>query len=1183
MANWTNAQQNAIDSRKGTVLVSAAAGSGKTAVLVERVMERLCDPEHPTDADRLLIVTFTKAAAAEMKSRIALRLSAMLEQSPGNKQLKRQKVLLQRANISTIHSFCSRIVKEFFYKLNISPEFTIGDDSQLSLFRREAVEAALEEGYASGGEAFYRLAEVFGSDKDDKRLSDTILRVYDFTCAHPFPKQWMAQTEALYHSDTPIEQTVWGKLLLTYIKEALIHCIHLTKTAMNLLDTEETLQKAYLPALESDCGMLQAILSLCDTGTWNQIMQGVAGRTFARLGTAKGYKDDPLALQVKSLRQQVKDTFEKKLLPKLFSETDCKEDLAQQALLIGELFRLVQSFTTHLEEIKRKKRTADFSDLERWALQLLYEEQDGEYVTTPEAELIRQRFDEIIVDEYQDTNEAQDRIFRAVSKNEENLFLVGDVKQSIYGFRQAMPQLFLGRREAYEDYCRGEEVYPAKIILDRNFRSRQTVTDTVNYLFRQLMTKDSADVDYEGGEELVAGAVYPEQKGAETELVILRGDSVQDETLDEDMAVLEAREIAGQIHRMMGEGFLVTEKGIQRPAAFGDFTILLRSANNHMAKYVQELQQNGIPAKAGRQPGFFRTGEVAVMVSLLRIISNPMQDIPLASVLMSPLYGFAPDDMTKLRLCDKDSSLYLALRKSAEQGMALSQKVLWDLEAYRTVSATMTADRMLRYLYETTGFCDLVQSMEGGQRRLSNLHLLLDYARQYEAAGYHGISGFVRFIDRLEKEKGELPAAESMEDGDNAVTVMSIHNSKGLEFPVCFLAGCSRRFHKLQEEALIHPKYGLGVKLRMADTLCKYTTMMREAISIALSKEDMAEELRVFYVALTRAKEKLILVTTEKKLPDRLSSLAAGLGEEERLDSYVVANANSFSDWILTCMLRHPDGQALRELSGVDVPVLRGESIPTMTVRFALPQPPWEQEAEEQAEPPQPDLELAERLRRQITFVYPYEALETLPAKVTASALAEEQSAKDRPMPTTLRRPSFLYEKGLTPAERGTATHAFLQFCDFSAAKEHLSEEKERLVQQGFLSAEQGKAVDEQRAAAFLNSDLCRRMTASPNCCREYRFTAEIPAYLVEESLKASFPEQTVVLQGAVDCVFEEDGALVLVDYKTDYVPEKAALWQRYERQLSLYAMAMEQCFGLPVKERLLYAFSISDTVTESD
>ena len=1178
---WTAEQQNAIDARRGTVLVSAAAGSGKTAVLVERVIQRLCDPDSPTDADRLLIVTFTKAAAAEMKERISARLSAMLEASPGDSNLKRQQMLLRRANISTIHGFCARVVKENFYKLGISPSFYIADEGELALFREQAISAVLAEAYETGGEPFRQLVEAFSGDRDDKKLVATILRVYDFTRSHAFPELWMRETAALYNGETPIAKTPWGKVMLRYIGDTVRHCIALTETALRCLEEDETLQKAYGPSLDADRDMLRSIAAVCEKEDWNAVITALQNREFVKFGSARGYKDDPLALQVKKLRQNVKDAIGDKLLSKLPSAEDCREDILRQRVLIDELFRLTKNFSSRLSEIKAQKRAADFNDLERWTLDLLYEERDGQYILTAEAEQIAQQFDEIIVDEYQDTNQAQDRIFRAISKDEGNLFLVGDVKQSIYGFRQAMPQIFIDRRSAYPVYDREQDNYPACIVLDRNFRSRKTVTDTVNYLFRQLMSADSGDVDYDDREALVAGAQYDPQDGTETSLDIIEADAVQDETLDEDMAVLEARRIGERIAAMVGEGFQVTDHGVKRPATYSDFAILLRSANNHMAKYVKELQQNGIPAKSGKNPGFFETAEIAVILSLLRVINNPMQDIPLASVLMSPLYGFTPDDLADIRVADRKASLYLALQQAAENGMEQAAAFLQDLDEYRTFAATQTADRMLNHIYAKSGYPSLVQAMSNGERRLANLQLLLEYAAKFESAGYNGVGGFVRFVDKLQRQNGDLIAAETAQGADNAVQIMSIHNSKGLEFPVCFVAGCNRKFNRAREDVVLHPELGLGVMLRDENTPSKYTTLMREAIFIAQDRESMAEELRVLYVALTRAREKLILVTTEKSLAARLAALSAGITKEQRLEPYGVSSARSVSDWLLTCALRHPDGYKLRQLAGVPVETWQDDETPALEVQCLLPQPAWEPETAADTEKAQPDSELLAELRSRIHYQYTYSSLLDLPAKVTASALAEEEADRQAPLEAkNLSRPSFLYSKGLTPAERGTATHVFLQFCDFDAARQNPQAELERLLQMGFLTPEQGEAVDFGKVSRFFESSLAKRMLRSTNLQREYRFTADIPASMVKDGLARDLADQPVVLQGAVDCVFEEDGQLVIVDYKTDFVKDQSVLWERYRKQLSLYAMAMEQCIGLPVKETLLYSFYLDAAIS---
>ena len=1098
----------------------------------------------------------------------------MLEQDPENARLRRQQMLLPRASISTIDSFCSDVVKENFYKLNISPNFTIGDEGQQKLFKNQAAQDVLDEAYENGSEAFFHLVETFSDNRSDNGLAELIKQVYDYTRAYPFPEKWMRDTAALYQTDAPLGETPWGRVIQRETEGQLHRCMALTHSALRLAEQDAKILEKRAPAFHSDLALYQRTLEFCEKNDWNGLCETVQQAEFIRFKQLRGYTGDPLVNRIGELRERAKKETYGKIKEHLCTEEEGQEDIRRHRELIGELFRLTRRFIQRLDEIKAEHHVAFFSDLTHWTLQLLWEERDGEYVKTEEAELISRRFDEIVVDEYQDTNEAQDRIFQAISRDEQNLFFVGDVKQSIYGFRQAMPRLFLRRRASYADYDRKTDRYPARIDLDRNFRSRSSVTDTVNYLFGQLMSEEAGDVDYNEREALVAEAEYAAQEGVETELLILEQDRAAGDLADEKMEVLEAEQIARRIHEMMAEGFLIKEGETQRPVTYGDFAVLLRSANRYMPQYVKTLAEAGIPAVSGKSPGFFKTAEVAVMLSLLRIISNPIQDIPLLSVLVSPLYGFTPDDLTKIRVsADRKLPLYLALRKAAEN-LEPADAFLRDLEEYRAMAATLPTDKLLRYIYGKTGYCSLVQAMEFGERRLMNLQLLLEYARNYESSGYHGAAGFVRFVDRLQEQKDDLPAAETPEGAENAVRIMSVHNSKGLEFPVCFVAGCSRKFTPQKETTLFSQTLGIGTKLYEEGTSCRYDSLMKNAVSVEKKRDEISEELRVYYVALTRAKEKLILLMTEKDLDSRLDKLGSNLGENEKMDSFSVNDAKSASDWFLSCALRHPDGAKLRERAGLHIPVLQNKYASRWKISLLIPETEAAEETEVSREQILPDPELLQMLRRRMDYRYPYEEVLDVPAKVTASALSEEEAKSFAPI-RSLPRPSFLSKKGLTPAERGTATHEFLQFCSFEHAREDFAKEVERLVEGGFLSPRQGEAVDENSVSSFFASDLARRMENASDLEREYRFTVEIPARYVKEELSEE-TEQTVVLQGAVDCVFEEDGELVIVDYKTDRIKDGAALWERYQKQIQLYAMAMEQCTGKRVKETMLYSFALN-------
>ena len=1173
--NWTESQRDAIDARQGTLFVSAAAGSGKTAVLVQRVIERLTDPVSPSDADRLLVVTFTNAAAAEMKERIGERLAELLEKNPGDMQLQRQQMLLQRANISTIHSFCSDLVRENFYKLNISPDFRILEEHEWKLLREQAMAQVLEQAYAQATPDFQAFLEGFCAERNDQRMMGLIDHLYDFLRTHPFPKRWMEEQEQAYQADMPIGKTPWGQVILDYAAGMVSYAILLTEHALELLTQDDKLKQAYTEMFSEELTGYRYLQEVLQSGDWDRTAQALSSITYIRMPTPRGYKDDPLQQQIASFRKESKEAMEK--LGTFFaqSEEEYRRELERLAPLIHTLFDLTLQFSQELDILKLQKKAADFNDLEHWALQLLIEETEHGICRTEEAIQLSKQFDEVMVDECQDINETQDMLFRAISREEQNLFMVGDVKQSIYGFRQAMPKLFLDRRNAFPAYSRTENQYPASLMLDRNFRSRQTVIDSVNFLFRQLMSEQAGDVVYQGKEELVAGAEYPPQEGCETRLDFLQPDRQREEDASEEaMAVLEARHIASMIASMMEDGFLVTNRTGQRPARYGDFCILLRSANRYAAEYAKELQRHGIPAQSDVSPGFFETSEIAVMLSFLRVIDNPIQDIPLLAVLMSPVYGFTVDDMADIRLEGRVLPLYLALVQHAESGDARSQAVLKDLDEYRMIAATVPSDRMLERIYEKSGYRNMVQAMDDGERRLANLQLLLDYARKYESFGYHGISRFIQFLDRLQEKDFDLPSAAVCTESDNVVRVMSIHRSKGLEFPVCIVAGCDREINSRKADTLLHPKLGVGMKLWNNEGFYRYNTLPRKAIALEEDRETMSEELRILYVAATRAREKLIFVSTVKNLEKRLSALGAQLTEAEQIDPHLVTQASRMSDWLMMCGMRHPDGQKLRELAGVTDEIIQRKEYTPWDIRILLPPEADQVQEIREEEPAEADPSLLQTLQKQVEYRYPYEGLRGIPAKVTASALTKKEEAA-HPGESLLSRPSFLYSKGLTPAERGTALHSFLQFSNYAAAAENPQAELERLQAQGFLTKEQAEAVNRKQVQQFFQSQIAKRMLASSYLVREYRFAVEIPASQAapESSQNLSLTDHMVVLQGAVDCAFEEDGELVIVDYKSDRSSQPEELWRRYHKQLELYAMAMEQCTGKPVKECLLYSF----------
>lgn len=1169
---WTPDQQNAIEARGGTLLVSAAAGSGKTAVLVERVIQRLLDPVNGCDADRLLVVTFTKAAAAEMRERISAAISARRSAQPDDARLLRQQMLLPCASICTIDSFCNDLVRENFHRLDLSPDYKILDAGELTLLRGEAMDAVMEEFYQENSPAFTELLELVRKGRDDAELTDTVYRLYDYTQAYPFPEEWIKKARTLCRTGLPEADNPWMAEIRAYIREALSFAQLTTQGALNLLESEPALFEKYAPAFRSDLNALSHIQDTLDNDGWDALCEAMESIQFVRLPNApKDYTDSPVKAAARESRDHVKDTVKKMQEALCANTAENEEDMAYLAPLLNKLFDLTLRFSAKFAQLKKEKHAADFSDIEHLALSLLIERQDGQICRSPLAEELSERYAEILVDEYQDTNEAQDLLFRMLSHNEENLFLVGDVKQSIYRFRQAMPEIFLNRRDRLPPY--EHDHYPARITLGRNFRSRKGVTGMVNFLFRQLMSKPLGEMEYTKEEELVPAASYPESQEPDCELHLLdAGDKG-----DNSAAVYEARYIAARINQMLREGLTVQDGGKTRPARRKDFCILLRGVKGKADVYVQELARCGVPAWAELSGGFFDTAEIRTMLSLMRILDNPLQDVPLLSVLFSPIYGFTPDEAAALREIKKHTPLYRCMTQAAKQGDQKCEAFLSQLSFLRRLSATLPAESLLRRIYEETGYPALVQAMGGAEQRAANLQLLLSYAAKYEAAGHQGLTGFIRFIDRLEEQQAQLSAASAVSESADVVRVMSIHKSKGLEFPVCILANCAGAFNQSgrNQRLLLHAKLGAGLMRRDAETLRLFSTIPHTAVRLASERSELSEELRVLYVALTRAREKLLLVMTVKNPEKKLSALASAFDGQSAVPPFAVRNAKSYGDWLLTAALRHPDAAPLRALlPEQEIPLLNAD----FSLRTVICPAPAETEAAEAADVQElpPDLALEAEIRRRVEYEYPYAALSRSVAKRAASSLGEQEMQFSM---IGVSRPSFLEKEGLSPAERGTALHKFMQFSDYRRAGEDPDAEVARLVQKGFLSEAEGKAVDRKRVAAFFQSTLAKRMLQSETLLREYKFTFFLPAGECDDGLPDSVAQEKVLVQGIADCVFVENGKLIIVDYKTDRIAHEDALVERYRAQLSVYRRALAECIGLPVGQTLLYSFHLGKEI----
>lgn len=1175
---WTTDQQHAIECCKGSVLVSAAAGSGKTTVLVERVIRRLTDEDNPCSAEDLLIVTFTRAATAQMREKIGAAILKRLSEDPTDRHLRCQYMLLPFAKICTIDSFCNDLVRENFHALGISPDYSLLDNETAVIMKNDVCEAMLERAYEEDSDgSFSGLSDMMSSGSSDEDFAKLIIKMYDISTAYPFPDLWLDSLIEEY-SQPDINKSCWGVIIKKYVCDMLDYCVSSSNDMIAAMESDSIVADAYGAAVQSDINMYAELREKVNRD-WDEALEAFNTVKYMGLGRVpKGYESETKNA-VMTARKKLKELLKKVPNIMCVSSGEHSEDVRLMRGPVTELIELVKQFGREYSAEKDKMNSADFSDILHRALNLLaVSDGRGGYIKTDLARELSSHYVEILVDEYQDINEAQDMIFKAISADENNLFTVGDVKQSIYRFRQAMPEIFLRRRSTTHSFESGK--YPLGITLGSNFRSRVGVTSCVNYIFRQLMSTEAGELEYDDSEALNAAAKYPERDTPDCELHVVTDKGNRADTLE-----AQARYVARYIDRTVREGkTLVTKGGALHPASYGDFCILLRTAKNVSSVYANALSERGIPVFSPETGGFFEAAEISFILSLLRVLDNPVQDIPLAAVMLSPLFGFSAGELADIRASAKErleagetEPLYRSVAASADEGDEKAAAFLKKIESLRRLSLTLSAGELVRRVCEETGFDAIAGAMPDGERRRLNIGLLCDYAEKYEAAGNLGLSGFIRFIDKVARTSGDLATAARPSENADIVRIMTVHQSKGLEFPICIFADMQHAFNERDntESVLISSSAGLGMKRRTEDGISVYDTASRRAAVITSERMGRSEEMRVLYVALTRAKENLVMVTSVPNPEKGLAKVAVECGIGERANPFAVLRMNNFSDLVLTALMRHPAADELRKLSGVDVPIFLPEKD-----RFKLKVVVSDSEsfmtesANEQKIAAKPVFfdEVCERL----DYSDPRSVLSSVPAKRAASDGSERGINREY---FASSRPAFMSSGGLTPAQRGTATHKFMQFSNYAAARADIESELARLVDVGFLSEDEGKAVNIGAAKRFFMSPLAERIFASDNVMREKKFAALFPAKFFYPELMGEAAEEKIVVQGIADCVFVEDGKLVIVDYKTDTGVDAEALLDRYSAQLGIYREALSQALGMPVKETLLYSFFMNSTV----
>ena len=1198
----TREQRSAVENRGGQLLVSAAAGSGKTRVLVERLLGRV-EEEH-TDIDRFLVITYTRAAAAELRGRIAAELSDRLAQRPGDAFLRRQATLVYQAPIATIDSFCAQFLREEGHRLELDHDFRLCEENEARILLEDVLAEVLEENYqkAEPGSDFALLVDTMSDGRNDSRLVRILLDVRGKIQSHPDPERWLREQTQVFALEgvTDAGATPWGEVLLSDARRQADYWAGRLMWALELCQGDKVLMGAYAPGIQTALNGVLAVSQATAKG-WDETRDKLAQVRFERLGSSRGCEDTQAKDWVKAVWDRCKERLGKLKKPFADDSAGLLSDMGAVYPAIRGLLTLVGELETAFSEEKRRRGVLDFSDLEHLSAKLLVGE-DG--TPTDLARRWSERYDEVMVDEYQDANAIQDALFTALSDGGRKLFLVGDVKQSIYRFRLADPTIFLDKYRRFPLWEKAAEGEPRKILLSRNFRSRPQVLEGCNDLFRAIMSRDFGEMDYTDAE-----ALYPkddpfpgQDKDYAVELNLLdcaeaRGEEEGGGKPRRDE--LEARFVAKRIRSLLDEGFPVDDgEGGLRPVRSGDIVVLLRSPGPVLRDYAAALGELDIPWEAEGGGDFFAATEIQVALSLLQIIDNPRQDVPLIAALRSPVFGFSADRLSQIHAGAPWADFYTAL--TLDKGEDAEHFLTW-LGRMRRRAVDESCDRLVWRLYDETNLPGIFAALDEGETRRGNLLTLSQLARDYQGGGHRGLYDFLTYLRRLEEQE-KSPALPGTGSGGGGVKLMSIHRSKGLEFPVVILAGLARKRNTADEKApmLFHPELGVGPWRLDLERMLEYPTLSRLAVERKMSWEQAAEELRLLYVAMTRAKDKLIMtcaLTYGRSEVDKLLGEAGAPVEPQAL-----LDRSAPGHWVLLYALARPEAAALR---GEAVPPAVRSDVtfgPAWDIRWHTPEAASLKRTKSQGKNVSTDAGedpglLADRFR----WTYPYEALAQLPSKLTATQLkgrnldaeaAEEAglssaqeagvSGADTPAPAEstpgarFDRPRFASERlGLTPAQKGTALHLVMQYIDFSRcdSTEHIAAEIGRLMEQKFLTPQQGEAVEPERILAFFTSPLGRELMGASLLRREFKFSLLAPARRYYPGVA---PEEQVLLQGVVDCYFETVEGITVVDFKTDQVhgeklEERA---KEYAPQLRAYGDALEEITGKPVRRKVLWFFS---------
>ena len=1145
---FTPAQAAAIGARGGSLLVSAAAGSGKTRVLVERVVGLITDPQHPVEADSLLIMTFTNAAAAKLRADISTRLADEVRAHPGDVRLRRQQLLLQRASIGTVDAFCLHFVQQHFAALDVPPDFETAEEADLTRIEQETLADVLEEAYRDPD--FRAFADLYDRGRTDQTAGNAVLELYHFSRSLPHPAQALQSFADQWQQDAPPQDTPWGQDLLHIALDRARGAKALLEAGARTAARDEAADAAYTAVLQEDAARVGWLCRKLQEGDWDaalRVLEEVGGN-WRKAGRIKGGKDsNPAAFAASELRDRAK-----KQIAGLRTEfllctaAEYQEDRLRAAPLVAALVRVTQRFADACFAAKCEEKLLDYADFEHLTLDLLIGPDGGR---TPLCRTVSERYSAVLVDEYQDTNALQDAIYFALaSPAGDNLFFVGDIKQSIYRFRQADPTVFLGKQQNWQPYPQPAPL-PATLALDANFRSAPRVIEGINYLFSVFFSEGLGGVSYGDGQRLVVG------KPEETYPGLCEVD-----VIDGADAAGDAAGIARRIAIMVEEGFLVRSKEGPRPCRYEDFCILLRGRADFPV-YEEALRAADIPVFADTAADLLDAPHIRPFAALLRVIDNPAQDIPLASVLLSPMFPYTPDDLVSLRRSCPQGSLYGAVLYGGQSRFA---DFMEELTEYRRLARTLPVDRLLEELLARTGYLAAVGAMPDGARCREDLQAFVAWAG---SAGRAGLSALVRAMDAA-AASGGLNQSGGGQTRPGCVSIMTVHRSKGLEFPVVFVANTAHQFNQSDaiRPVLTHSRLGVGVMLRAGQAAKRYKTMPYAALAQAIRTETLSEEMRVLYVALTRAQDALIVTIPLKKTDSSLKTPAL-CAAAEATGPEAMQGMNSWAGWLLTAVLLHPESDVLWAHTALlphHLPTRVPLKVRLLPVPEAAPARPSRPEA-------QPDGTLRRALEASFAWQNPRQALQKIPAKVSVSAVAHAAR------PVALERPAFLQKTGMTGAERGTAIHAFMQSVPFDGPAPDLQAEVRRQKDLKLLDADLADKLDLERVRPFFESGVWRRIRAARTVLREEPFITALPASRVTPEAGESDAE--VLVQGIADLVLVFDDHAEICDYKTDASKDPDFYKKEYAAQLRLYRHAFALRLGVPVTRLTIYSFTLRQEI----